>query len=269
MSDIDLLCIGSYTELPGGNITLPHGYASILNPIVSSIPEQNILKGHAVKHVHWKYRVEMENLKNDKGYESDGAESDTSVKTVKSSIAPSEVPQSASSSARSSRAPSICATPMHKRSHPNVMVECENGSKFYTDHVICTVPLGVLKEKPDLFVPALPAEKTEAMKKLNFGTVNKVYLEYERPFLSPEISEVILLWDRLEDEDKVDMKDRWFRKIYSFSKASENVLVGWISGEESRYMETLKLNVVAETCTMILKKFLADPYVPKPKSCVL
>ena len=25
---------------------------------------------------------------------------------------------------------------------------------------------------------------------------------------------------------------------------------------------------VADTCTMILKKFLADPMIPKPKSCL-
>ena len=67
MNEIDLLGIGSYTELPGGNITLPHGYASILGPIIGTIPEQNILKQHPVKHIHWKYRVEMENLRNDKG----------------------------------------------------------------------------------------------------------------------------------------------------------------------------------------------------------
>ena len=70
------------------------------------------------------------------------------------------------------------------------------------------------------------------------------------------------------DTSSVEMKDRWFRKIYSFAKLSETVLVGWISGDEARYMEGLKMNVVAETCTAILKKFLADPYVPKPKSCV-
>ena len=42
------------------------------------------MKGHPVKQIHWKYRVEMENRKNDKGYESDGGDSNTSVKTVKS-----------------------------------------------------------------------------------------------------------------------------------------------------------------------------------------
>ena len=76
------------------------------------------------------------------------------------------------------------------------MIECENGEKFYTDHVICTVPLGFLKEKPKLFEPVLPKYKIDAMNRLNFGTVNKIFLEYDKPFLSPAISEVILLWDK-------------------------------------------------------------------------
>ena len=76
--------LGSYTELPGGNVSLPRGYGSLIQPIVAGIPQDNILKGHAVKHIHWKYRVEMENMKNDKGYESDSCDSIASVKTVKS-----------------------------------------------------------------------------------------------------------------------------------------------------------------------------------------
>ena len=157
------------------------------------------------------------------------------LKTVKEQTpAPSEAASNASS-VQSSRAGSICSTPLHRRAHPNVMVECENGSKFYTDHVICTIPLGLLKEKEDLFVPELPKAKRDSIDKMHFGTVNKIFLEYERPFLSPDISEVILLWENV-DKGRVELKDRWFRKIYSFCKLSETVLVGWISGEEARYI---------------------------------
>ncbi len=39
-------------------------------------------------------------------------------------------------------------------------------------------------------MPPLPEDKRQAMAKLNFGTVNKILLEYDRPFLSPDISEV-------------------------------------------------------------------------------
>ena len=63
MHEVDLVGIGSYTELPGGNITLAKGYSSLLQPIVATIPEGNVLKGHAVKHIHWKYRLEMEQVR--------------------------------------------------------------------------------------------------------------------------------------------------------------------------------------------------------------
>ena len=79
---------------------------------------------------------------------------------------------------------------------------------------------------------------------------------------------MILLWNRPPEE--TPMSDKWFRKIYSFTKGNDQgtTLIGWIAGDEAKHMETLRMNVIAETCTAILKKFLADPYVPKPKSCV-
>jgi len=55
MYDVDLVSLGSYTELPGGNILLPGGYTSILSPIVTTIPESCILKGHPVKEIRWKW----------------------------------------------------------------------------------------------------------------------------------------------------------------------------------------------------------------------
>ena len=55
----------------------------------------------------------------------------------------------------------------------------------------------------------------------------------------------------------------------SYILVSETVLIAWICGEEAKFMEKLKMNVVADACTMILKKFLADPFIPKPKSCLL
>lgn len=69
MNEVDLVGIGSYTELPGGNVTLEQGYSALLGPLLENIPEQCVLKQHAIKHIHWRYRVEMEEGKNDKGYE--------------------------------------------------------------------------------------------------------------------------------------------------------------------------------------------------------
>ena len=89
-----------------------------------------------------------------------------------------------SSSPTSSCAPSVCATPAIDRSHPNVKVELANGegkiflsntghkpydlnlepefrnvfflfSVFYTDHVICSLPLGWLKTKKVITISEL------------------------------------------------------------------------------------------------------------------
>lgn len=147
---------------------------------------------------------------------------------------------------------------------------CENGKKFYADYVICTVPLGVLKEKStELFQPQLPECKLEAINRLLFGTVDKIYLEFERPFLHPSITEVMLLWEDepLKASDQ-DLSNSWYKKIYSFTKISDTLLLGWVSGKEAEYMETLSSDVISNKCTDILRKFLNDPYIPKPKSCV-
>jgi hypothetical protein len=46
-----------------------------------------------------------------------------------------------------------------------VRVVCENGTELIADHVICTVSLGVLKEKHNtLFKPCLSEKKQNAIK---------------------------------------------------------------------------------------------------------
>lgn len=200
-----------------------------------------------MKKIHW-----IRNHSNGGGNESDDSESTVVEEPL----------QSAASSRESS-----C-----EKHFPgcNAEVICENGKRFYADYVICTVPLGVLKEKSDeLFQPQLPECKTEALSRLLFGTVDKIYLEFERPFLHPSITEVMLLWD---DESPKggdrDLSNTWYKKIYSFTKISETLLLGWISGQEAEYMEQLPSEVVINKCTEILRRFLNDPYIPKPKSCV-
>lgn len=152
-----------------------------------------------------------------------------------------------------------------------IEVTCENGKKIIADQVLCTLPLGVLKENgKKIFDPSLPNEKTEAIDRLMFGTVDKIYLEYERPFLNPNVSEVMLLWDDrgLTDDERNDLSKTWFRKIYSFTKISETLLLVWISGKSAEFMEQLSTDEVSDTCTKILRRFLNDPFVPAPKKCI-
>ncbi|XP_066146714.1 peroxisomal N(1)-acetyl-spermine/spermidine oxidase [Euwallacea fornicatus] len=250
MNEIDLLEIGSYTELQGGNIILPKGYSSILEPLERVIPKDKILRKHPVKLIKWNCRKRIQKPEN--GSDSDSEESDITV------VEDGSTPGSSREVSQEKTFP----TP----SSYSVEVVCENNQRFYGDHLICTIPLGVLKHKAtSLFKPPLPDYKTEAIDRLLFGTVDKILLEFERPFLHPSITEVLLLW---EDDSSEDITKNWFRKIYSFSKITETLILGWISGKEAEYMETLDSNTVLETCTVVLRKFLNDPFIPKPKSCV-
>lgn len=71
----------------------------------------------------------------------------------------------------------------YNQSNGEIKVECEDDSKFSADHVICTVLLGVLEERHlSMFEPQLPLSKFIAIDALDYGTVDKIYLEFEKPF---------------------------------------------------------------------------------------
>lgn len=261
MNEIDLLELGSYTELQGGNIVLPSGYSSILEPVSRDIPQGNVCKRRAVTTIQWRYADESVSANitspgGDSGIDllangDPGNDSDDSDRTVtgEQPRRPSEASSRGGSSEKEfqstvteyqknscsnleqcekgceetlggdsentgietsesdeTSSASFCQRLRDDSSEssqsktvelvPNVEVVCEDGSRYYADHVICTIPLGVLKEKAmTLFSPPLPQYKLDSINKLLFGTVDKILLEYDRPFLNPDISEVMLLWD--------------------------------------------------------------------------
>ena len=252
MNEIDLMEIGSYTELPGGNIVLPGGYSSILAPLTKQLQTDSLLKGHVVSQINWKPCVQT----------VPGANPGS---TTNENLNDSNTGACSYSSQDDSLAGVL--SPGRKSKNSKVEIVCENGKKFICESVICTVPLGVLKEKgKTMFNPPLPEYKVESIERLCFGTVDKIYLEYERPFLNPDLTEIVLLWDTIDPKET--LIDRWFKKIYSFTKVSETLLLGWVSGEEAKFMETLPFDTVSEKCTQILRQFLNDPFVPKPKRCI-
>lgn len=95
---------------------------------------------------------------------------------------------------------------------PRAVVKCCDGEEFPADYVIITVSLGVLKHQHDkLFCPALPAEKVEAICKLGYGYVNKIFLEYARPFWVWKEGGLKLAWSADELADRCD----WVKGISS------------------------------------------------------
>lgn len=62
------------------------------------------------------------------------------------------------------------------------MVMCANGTRWACDHVLVTVPLGVLKANAVVFDPPLPSAKTDAIGRLGMGLLNKHWLRFDRVF---------------------------------------------------------------------------------------
>lgn len=62
----------------------------------------------------------------------------------------------------------------HEKNLKPCKVECEDGSSFNADYIVCTVPLGCLKDGQVKFEPELPAWKQAAINRLEFGPLNKV-----------------------------------------------------------------------------------------------
>ncbi|XP_075390412.1 peroxisomal N(1)-acetyl-spermine/spermidine oxidase [Tenrec ecaudatus] len=154
-----------------------------------------------------------------------------------------------------------------------VLVECEDGDHFLAHHVILTVPLGFLKEHLDTFFqPPLPAGKADAIRKLGFGTNNKIFLEFEQPFWGPDCESMQLVWEGSSPLEAAGPQapDAWVRKLSGFLvlpySGSGHVLCGFIAGLESEFMETLSDDEVLQSLTQVLRRVTGDPQLPAPRS---
>lgn len=153
----------------------------------------------------------------------------------------------------------------HGENYHPVLIHCTDGSTHEADHVILTVPLGVLKHrcKPGasipLFSPPLPEEKLTAITKLGLGVVNKVLLEFPHPLAGDRAGNIQLYW---RDED-LDFPEKypWVRKLDTLIRFNQlhNVYEIWLVGEKAKAIEGLPDEEIAEGIALVLEKFLQEP----------
>lgn len=101
-----------------------------------------------------------------------------------------------------------------------------------TDHIICTIPLGVLKkisqERPEFFVPNLGNLRTEALSRAEMTTVNKVILKFDRCF-----------WDNDKQmlAIKFSQKQQGMREWYNLAyfNSNDNVFIAMFHGKEAQF----------------------------------
>lgn len=69
----------------------------------------------------------------------------------------------------------------------NVKVKTKNDKVFEGSNLVVTLPLGVLKARHDtLFHPSLPQDKRDGIHRLGFGTLDKIFMIYDRAWWTEE-----------------------------------------------------------------------------------
>jgi len=206
--------------------------------VILGIPNELILLNHRVTEVRW-HGIDLYDRCDSTSVSESGNESDDSGKTVidtndeRSTLATSET----------LTVPNVTVT-----GEKGVHIECENGATFQADCAVCTLPLGVLKERiATMFVPPLPDYKIESVNRLLFGTVDKIFLGYERPFLNPDVTEVLLLWENDCDSSKTENGE--FKVCFSLHKKSKRIF--W--NQQMRYYvhnnPKLKISFLVSSCS--------------------
>ncbi|KAJ0799679.1 putative non-specific polyamine oxidase [Helianthus annuus] len=153
-----------------------------------------------------------------------------------------------------------------------VKVHFLDGTTLSADHVIVTVPLGVLKagirdsnDSNDSgmlkFSPPLPDYKIGAISRLGYGVVNKLFMQ-----LSPDLSgfdqfpNLQLVFHKSESEGRNPKIPWWMRKTASVAPIykKSRVLLAWFAGEEALKLETMSDEVILDEVSTTLSSFLSN-----------
>ena len=95
-------------------------------------------------------------------------------------------------------------------------------TRYEAKVVLSTIPLGCLKQNANqLFVPELPQEKTNAIQRIGFGTVDKIFVAFDAPF-DDSFQGVQIIWKQGLNFDFSSMIKKWNLKDNGFQKALNN-----------------------------------------------
>ncbi|XP_046461894.1 lysine-specific histone demethylase 1A-like isoform X2 [Daphnia pulex] len=144
------------------------------------------------------------------------------------------------------------------------------------DAVLCTLPLGVLKQITSLnpnatesgkaannmveFTPPLPEWKLSAIQRLGFGNLNKVVLCFERIFWDPNSN----LFGHVGSTTASRGELFLFWNLYKTP-----VLLALVAGEAAAIMENVGDDVIVGRCMAVLKGIFGNGAVPQPKETVV
>lgn len=111
------------------------------------------------------------------------------------------------------------------------------------DHMISTVPVGVLKQNNITYTPALPSAKTGAISRLGSGLLNKVFLEFATRFWP--IDRAVLIMNS-------PTRGAFSVFINLAPITGKPILMGWLSGDAAVVREAwTDAQITAEAMTRL------------------
>ncbi|XP_070509988.1 spermine oxidase-like [Chironomus tepperi] len=152
------------------------------------------------------------------------------------------------------------------------IVTVNDQKKYYADHVIVTIPLGVLKARHEsLFTPDLPNKLKRAIDGMGYGNIGKIFLEYDMPFW-PNDTEWVgygFLWTKYDIAAVKGTNKEWLLDLQMFIKVDKfpNVIEALLAGPHMRTFENLSSDVIMHDCVWLFQKFLGV-ILPRPKSMI-
>merc|ERR1719309_1243800 len=143
-----------------------------------------------------------------------------------------------------------------------------NPVTYKADCVLCTLPLGVLKQSISSatsspivnFNPPLPDWKKDAITRLGYGNLNKVVLCFDRIF-----------WDNNSNLfGHVGSTTASRGELFLFwNLYKAPVLLALVAGEAAAIMENVSDDVIVGRCIAVLKGIFGTTNVPTPKETVV
>uniref|UniRef100_A0A1B6G6I5 Amine oxidase domain-containing protein n=1 Tax=Cuerna arida TaxID=1464854 RepID=A0A1B6G6I5_9HEMI len=153
-----------------------------------------------------------------------------------------------------------------------VHVETADGSTFLTDHVIVTLPLGVLKDRAaQMFHPPLPEKKTTAIETLGYGCGTKVFMLFPEKWWTVDNTMITPLFSAKELSDYRANSEYgyWSANTTAFLPVLNHgsMLCAWFSGTSAEYVETLPEDEVVDGLMELLDKLVGKTFkISRPVS---
>jgi hypothetical protein len=153
-----------------------------------------------------------------------------------------------------------------------IEITCLNGETYLACHVLVTCPLNYLKKYHAALLPNLLSErKVHAINRMQMGTCDKIFLVYDEcdggmDFFPKDVNTIHPIY--LSDDHQAYDVFQWYKKVFSFDKFYDNVLLVWATGDEAVYIESLDDDTVSKELTKLLRNLLKNNQVPLPSKLI-